>query len=83
MGWILLTIYIIGIFICAWAFPKLFPYREGGWEYDCGEIMPIDENIHKIRIEGLVALWPIVIAFCVLLLPAKLITILIDMFYGN
>ena len=82
MGWILLAIYIIGIFICAWLFPRIFPYQEGYWEYDCGEFFPVDEDLHKIHIEETVILWPIVLVFCIFLLPMKLITKLVDK-YGN
>ena len=78
MGWILLVVYIIGIFICALIFPKIFPFKDGDWEYDNGEFFPIDKDLHRINIETMVALWPIFFAFILFLLPMKLITEIVD-----
>lgn len=79
MEWIILSIYVIGVVASALIFPKVFPYKEGEWEFEGGEAYPIDEVSHKIKIEGMCFLWPLVIAFMVLMLPIKAVEYLTDL----
>ena len=37
MGWIILSIYIIGIVVSALIFPKVFRYEDGMWDIVDGE----------------------------------------------
>lgn len=50
MGWIILSIYIIGLVASALIFPRIFPYEEGMWEIFEGDAIPIDEEEHMMNI---------------------------------
>ena len=71
MGWIILSIYIIGIIVSALIVPKAFRYEEGMWDIVDGEAMPIDEEEHKMNITALCFLWVLVVALMVIVLPIK------------
>lgn len=71
MGWIILSIYIIGLVASALIFPRLFPYEEGMWEIVEGEAMPIDEEEHMMSITAMCFLWVLVVAIMVIALPIK------------
>ena len=71
MEWIILGIYIIGVIASALIFPRVFPYNEGEWEFENGEAYPVDEEGHRIKIEGMCLLWPLVIFLMLLMLPIK------------
>lgn len=71
MGWIILSIYIIGIVVSALIFPRVFRYEDGMWEIIDGEAMPINEEEHKMNITALCFLWVLVVAIMVIALPIK------------
>jgi amino acid permease len=71
MGWIILSIYVIGLIASALIFPRLFPYKEGMWEIFEGEAMPIDEEEHKMNITAMCFLWVFVVAIMVIVLSIK------------
>ena len=71
MGWIILSIYIIGLVASALIFPRIFPYEEGMWEMFEGEAMPIDEEAHMMNITTMCFFWVLVVAIMVIALPIK------------
>ena len=71
MGWIIISIYIIGLVASALIFPRLFPYEEGMWEMFEGEAMPIDEEEHMMNITTMCFFWVLVVAIMVIALPIK------------
>lgn len=71
MGWIILSIYIIGIVVSALIFPKVFRYEDGMWDIVDGEAMLIDEEEHKMNITALCFFWVLVVALMVIVLPIK------------
>ena len=71
MGWIILSIYIIGIVVSALIFPRVFPFEDGMWEIIDGEAMPIDEEEHKMNITAMCFFWVLVVALMVIALPIK------------
>lgn len=71
MGWIILSIYIIGIVVSALIFPKVFRYEDGMWDIVDGEAMLIDEEEHKMNITALCFFWVFVVALMVIVLPIK------------
>lgn len=71
MGWIIFSIYIIGIVMSALIFPRVFRYEEGMWEIIDGEAIPIDEEEHKMSITAMCFLWVLVVAIMVIALPIK------------
>lgn len=71
MGWIILSIYIIGLVASALIFPRLFPYEEGMWEMFEGEAIPIYAEEHMMNITAMCFFWVLVVAIMVIALPIK------------
>ena len=76
-----IAIYFIGLIICTIIFPKIFPYKEDNWEVIHGYVIKEDKYSYEIDIKSMIALWPIVICFMIILLPIKLIDIIFEYFH--
>lgn len=83
MWWIYAIIYFVGVIICAFLFPRLFPYQEGDWELIDGVLVEKDESQHKIDNSARVMLWPLVVAFIAMLAPIVILDAIASIIYYN
>lgn len=83
MWWIYAIIYFVGVIICAFLFPRLFPYQEGDWELIDGVLVEKSESQHKIDNSARVMLWPLVAAFMAMLTPIVILDAIASKIYDN
>lgn len=83
MWWIYAIIYFVGVIICAFLFPRLFPYPEGDWKLIDGVLVEKDESQHKIDNSARVMLWPLVVAFMAILTPIVILDSIASRIYLN
>lgn len=81
MWWIYAIIYFVGVIICSFLFPRLFPYTEGDFELIDGVCVEKSESLHKIDNSARVMLWPLVVAFMAMLTPIVILDSIASMIY--
>ena len=74
--WIILGIYVVGIFLSSIIFKRVFPI-EKDWEIRDGEVHPVDKETYKIHICEMSTIWPLY----VILMPLKLFLMFTDWCY--
>lgn len=83
MWWIYAIIYFVGVIICSFLFPRLFPYTGGDFEYIDGVLVEKNESQHKADNSARVMLWPLVVAFLVILTPIVILDAIASKIYDN
>lgn len=83
MWWIYAIIYFVGVIICSFLFPRLFPYTEGDFELIDGVFVEKSESQHKADNSTRTILWPLVVAFLVILTPIVILDAIASMIYLN
>lgn len=83
MWWIYAIIYFVGVIICSFLFPRLFPYQEGYWELIDGVFVEKSESQHKIDNSARVMLWPLVVVFMAMLTPIVILDAIASKIYDN
>lgn len=78
IGWILLTVYIVGIPCWIWIEKRFFPWKEGDYTIDFDGAHEITPEVWQCDVCARAGLWPLVLAFIIVLLPFKLIDILFE-----
>ena len=78
IGIILSIVYILGILCHIWIEKKFFPFEEGDYELDWDGPHEETEEMWKAKVCTRALLWPIVLAFVVVMLPIVIVDIIID-----
>ena len=78
IGWIILVIYILVIPLWIWVEKRFFPFEEGDYHIDFDGAHEITPEIWQCDVETRAALWPICVAFIIVLLPFKLLDIIFE-----
>lgn len=83
MWWIFAIIYLVGFIICSFLFPRLFPYTGGDFERIDGVLVKKSESQHKADNSTRAILWPLVVAFLVILTPIVILDSIASRIYLN
>ena len=72
LGWILLAVYVIGIPIWMWVEKKFFPFEEGEYRIEFDGPHEVTPELWQIEVISRSFMWPIVLAFIIIIFPMRL-----------
>lgn len=67
--WILLVVYILGIPCSIWIEKRFFPFQKGGYTIEFDGVHEITKEVWKCNVCARGFLWPVYVAFIIVLLP--------------
>ena len=78
IGWILLAVYILGIPCWILMEKQFFPFQDGEYTIEYDGVHEITPEVWKCDVCGRAPIWPLCVAFIVILLPIAVIDRLFD-----
>lgn len=76
--WILLAVYVLGVPCWIWMEKRFLPFQEGDYTIDFDGAHEITPEMWKSNVCARAFIWPVCIAFAVILLPVVAIDKLFD-----